>query len=451
MRFNNNNRFTEKTHEGGKAKRLDAKQEIIKMCVTSLLENKFYESGEDQIKRLQSYLENVDADFVLKVAIFSREYGLRSINHFITAWYVKNYAGQEGIRGKLTRFLNKIVRRPDELGEILGALTYLNGGKFVFPNSLKIAFGEVLKKFDDYQLAKYRNKGDIKLYDIINLGHYKGYEKLMTGKLKSAETWEKKLSSGEEKDKAFTELLKENKLGAVALFKNLRNMLESDVDQDLIVSAIDKANTKGIFPYEIMKSLWATKHMTNLTSSLVTKVEEAAVKSFGNLGLEGKTAVLVDTSGSMTRRMSNNSDMSYIHIASFYGAMAEKNGGVSYAWATDTRRPNIMAWDGLLRIAHAITNTDVGMGTNIQQAIDYVKNDYDNIIVFSDMQTTGYIQDTGKAKNVYLFDLSGYKNSINLNGRFVEMAGFTDVFFKLCKDLRDLKPMVKYVESIEIN
>jgi hypothetical protein len=74
MRFNNQNRFTETNHNGWVVIALNPKKEIIKMCLTSLLEGKFYETAKDQIDRLISYMNLVDPDFLLKVALFSREY-----------------------------------------------------------------------------------------------------------------------------------------------------------------------------------------------------------------------------------------------------------------------------------------------------------------------------------------------------------------------------------------
>jgi hypothetical protein len=191
-----------------------AEEELLKICLTSMFENSFYESNGQLAERVVQYLQQVDGDYILKLAIFSRNYGLRSINHFLIARYVQNYRGKLS-RKKLQNALQKMIWRPDELGEILGALKLLNGGKFVFPNALKSIFGDILEnQFDEYQLGKYQNKGDIKICDIINLGHYKGdkIDKLMKGKIETPDTREKDMSSGGDKKEVFTEKLKKRKL-----------------------------------------------------------------------------------------------------------------------------------------------------------------------------------------------------------------------------------------------
>jgi hypothetical protein len=44
------------------------------MCLTSFIEDSFYEKHDDKIKRIQEYVKNIDVNFILKLALFSREY-----------------------------------------------------------------------------------------------------------------------------------------------------------------------------------------------------------------------------------------------------------------------------------------------------------------------------------------------------------------------------------------
>ena len=57
----------------------------------------------------------------------------------------------------------------------------IDSKKTIIPNAMKVAFKELLEGFDEYKLGKYKNKGEMKLHDIVNLVHAKGplIDKLM--------------------------------------------------------------------------------------------------------------------------------------------------------------------------------------------------------------------------------------------------------------------------------
>lgn len=58
----------------------------------------------------------------------------------------------------------------------------MNFNSIILPNALKFAIKQRLESFNDYQLAKYRGKGEaINLYDIVTLVHAKSepIDKLM--------------------------------------------------------------------------------------------------------------------------------------------------------------------------------------------------------------------------------------------------------------------------------
>ena len=97
---------------------------------------------------------------------------------------------------------------------------------------VKKGLAAAFPKFDEYQLAKYDRGGPIKLRDVLFLCHAKPrdaaqagvWKKLIWGRLTTPDTWEVALSSGADKREAWERLLRENKLGALALLRNLRNM-----------------------------------------------------------------------------------------------------------------------------------------------------------------------------------------------------------------------------------
>lgn len=64
------------------------------------------------------------------------------------------------------------------------------------------------------------------------------WKRLIWGRLTTPDTWEVTLSSGAEKGQAWERLLREQKLGALALLRNLRNMREAGVDESLVLIAL---------------------------------------------------------------------------------------------------------------------------------------------------------------------------------------------------------------------
>jgi hypothetical protein len=110
--------------------------------------------------------------------------------------------------------LGKVIQRPDELTEFLSI--YWKEGKASLPNQVKKGLGNALRKFDEYQLAKYnRTQKEVKLCDVLNLCHPKPdnseqadlWGRLLQGTLETPDTWETKLSAGADKKDTFTRLI----------------------------------------------------------------------------------------------------------------------------------------------------------------------------------------------------------------------------------------------------
>lgn len=453
MKFNTDTLQVTQTHQWGKALYLTDKVELIKICLTSFLEKTYYETQTDIIERIQSYVRDIDSYFILQLAIFSRDYWLRSVNHLLTALWIQKEMGKPWMRIKLYNFLNKMIKRPDELWEIIAAyngIVYTKKGKTIIPNSLKWAMSKLFEnnKFSEYQLSKYKNKWFLRIHDIINMIHAKWQDKIMKWELETPNTWEVRLSIWEDKNKVFTELLDTNKLWSKAMLMNLRNMIDAWVDQNKIIAAMDIANWKGIFPFEFMKWLWEIR--TTVSKPLLHKLIEKTKEWFMSLNFDGKVAIWVDTSGSMFTNMSQKSTYQYVDVAAFYWALCELCGGTVYAWSDMAKRPNIYTWDGFLSIVDKIKWTDVWYGTYPQYFIEAVKNDYDIAIMFSDGQFAHALQDVGKLKNVYVFNLASYQNTIAINGKIIEVSGFNDIMFRLGSDLNNISKLEKEIQSIKI-
>src|SRR5580698_11107890 len=109
----------------------------------------------------------------------------------------------------------------------------------------------------------------------------------------SRQQWEVALSAGADKREAWERLLREQKLGALALLRNLRNMREAGVDESLVLAALSSMSTARVLPFRFLAAArYAPQWEEALEQAMLTCVA-------GQEKLRGKTIVLVDVSGSM--------------------------------------------------------------------------------------------------------------------------------------------------------
>lgn len=447
-----------KNYEGAKAIKISDKSELVKLCLTSFLEKTFYETAEETMERIIAYAKWVDQDFLLKLAIFSRDYGLRSINHLLAAIYIVNNSGKTWVRQKFSKFLNKMIRRPDEMGEILGAFNALiESEKTIIPNILKVSFKELLEtKFDKFQLQKYKNKWDFKLHDIVNLvhAHNDNIDLLMKWDIGTADTWESRLSAGQDKWEAFGQLIAENKLWSKALLMNIRNILEWGVDQTVLAEYINKANVKWIFPFDIMKAIWAVSSNTiqqKINNKIITALEEMALRAYGDLPLEGKVAVICDISRSMTlEKMSDKSGFCPADVAAFYTALAYVSGWDTwvFTFASTAEELKMIAGDSVWRVFNEIRKNMNWGWTNVQSAIDMVKDKYDTALIFTDGQFADEIKNTGNLKQVILANFVGYKNCNMTKWNILEISWYSDIMLKYSSDLKNISWIITQIEAV---
>src|SRR5262249_28739102 len=130
------------------------------------------------------------------------------------------------------------------------------------------------------------------------------------GRLTTPDTWEVALSSGTNKREAWERLLREQKMGALALLRNLRNMREAGAAESLVLNALREMSTARVLPFRFLA---AARYGPQWEEVL----EQAMLKSVATAEmLPGKTIVLVDVSGSMTAPLSRRSEMQRTDAAS---------------------------------------------------------------------------------------------------------------------------------------
>ncbi len=431
---------SEYTHEGAKAFRLTSPELKLRRSVMSCLlwESEFYEDGESIAERISSLADQVSSQCLSDLIIEVRtKYYLRHVPLLLLLSLIKKNDSK-----LIADTIYNTIQRPDELSELLAL--YWKDGKKPIDNQLKKGLAKAFTKFDAYSLAKYNRDKEIKLRDVMFLVHPKAkneeqaitFKKLANNELESPDTWEVNLSKGADKKETFERLLKENKLGYLALLRNLRNMIQSNVDDDLIRQAILKTeNIKMILPFRFIA---AARHAPNFENEL----DIAMMHSINELPeLSGLTVVLVDVSGSMTQKLSQKSDMTRMDAAAGLASIikSEKLRVFSFSNKLVEVPSNRRGMSGVDAVIHSqdYCGTDlIGALNNLYKIIP----EMDRLIVISDEQISIDISNSNTLPlpngKPYMINVASYKNGVGY-GKWIHIDGFSENVIKYIYELEN--------------
>src|SRR5229473_3415423 len=197
-------------------------------------------------------------------------------------------------------------------------------------------------------------------------------------------------SSGANKGEAWERLLREQKLGALALLRNLRNMREAGVDESLVLNALREMSTARVLPFRFLA---AARYAPQWEEAL----EQAMLKSVAvSEKLSGRTIVLVDVSGSMTAPLSRRSEMQRTDAAYGLAVLLREIGGKVAVFSFSDNLVEVPAHRGFA-LRDAIDASQRHNGTYLGKAVEELnrKKKYDRLIVITDEQA----HDTAPAPN----------------------------------------------------
>ena len=441
------------THEGAVAVYVDVEHRLRRSVMACLLwEDQFYEDGQSIADRIEADVNELlktpgGAQIVADIAYQARtDMKLRHVPLLLLATLIKSQT-QEA-REVLALAIGRVIQRPDEMGELISLYFKLTGGKRrMLTAQMKKGLGAAFRKFNEYELAKYNSASDaIKLRDVLFLIHAqpeskeqeKLWKRLVDKTLETPDTWEVALSGGEGKKETFTRLLTENKLGALALLRNLRNMQQAGVDEDLIRSGLATMKTERVLPFRFIT---AAKYAPRLEPQL----EQAMFRCLADQDkLSGKTVLIVDCSGSMHGQISDKSELDRLGAAAALAMLLrEICEEVSiYATAGDDHRrihatmlvPPRRGFALRDLLSYTETSRKIGGGgIFLKQVIDYAKpqenGEADRIIVITDEQDCDLVNKPASAKpfgrNNYLINVASYRNGIGY-GEWLHIDGWSE-------------------------
>lgn len=421
MRTNTRVRKTVQTHGGAPAfPYLTPLQQLRRSVLSCLLwESEFYESGQNIGERIAELAEQVGAEELAQLIIEARAVQhLRHAPLLLLACLAKRGGGL------VSRTLYETIQRPDELAEFLAV--YWRSGKTPLAKQVKKGLAQAFQKFDAYQLAKYNRDNPIKLRDVLFMVHAKPkddtqaatWKQLADGTLAAPDTWEVSLSAGKDKKATFERLLRDGKLGYLALLRNVRNMVEAGVDVDLVRAAIVARKGAGrVLPFRYVAAARACP-------MLEPAIDHALLEAIGDISpLPGRTVVLVDVSGSMDYPLSRKSDLRRIDAAC---ALASLVNGDVRMFSFSNGVVEVPPRRGMAGIDALIKSQPHG-GTDLAGAVAAInlRVPHDRLIVITDEQaTTGRVPDP-VAQRAYMINVASNKNGVGY-GAWAHIDGFSE-------------------------
>jgi 60 kDa SS-A/Ro ribonucleoprotein len=418
-----------RTHEGAPARRITDEQALRRSILACLLwESQFYEDGVEIAGRIRELVPKVDAAKVAALALESRQ--AMKLRH-APLLLVREMARHATHRGLVADTLARVIQRADELAEFVAI--YWAEGRAPLSGQVKKGLAAAFPKFDAYALAKYDRAGVVRLRDVLFLCHAKPrdaeqaevWKRLIDGTLESPDTWEVALSAGGDKREHWERLLTERKLGALALLRNLRNMQQAAVPEDLVLAALAGMKTDRVLPFRFLA---AARHAPQWEEAL----EAAMFRAVGDRAkLPGRTVLLVDVSGSMIAALSHRSEMQRTDAAYGLAILLREIAEKVTVYTFSDKLVRVPSRRGFA-LRDALEHSQPHSSTQLGAALDAVDEPYDRIVVITDEQSHDRVP-APKATG-YVINVASYKNGVGY-GPWTHIDGWSESVIEYIREL----------------
>jgi hypothetical protein len=417
---------TARTYEAEVTQRLDPRRELRRTVLTCLLwESTFYEKGNGIAKRIVELSALNKSEHVAALAREARDQmQLRHVPLFL----VRELARRKGAGRLVAETLEHVIQRADELGEFV--MLYWKARKEPLSAGVKRGLAAAFTKFDAYQLAKYNRESAVKLRDVLLLCHAKPkdaqqaalWKKLVENTLESPDTWEVALSAGKDKRETWERLLRDNKLGGMAILRNLRLMLAAGVAPKMIADRLEK----GIAPALPFRFVTAARQAPKLEQA----IEKAMLKGVAGFEtLAGVTGLVVDVSGSMNYKLAKKGECARMDAAA----------GLAILLREKTEKFNVATFsDSCVALApqrgfalrDAIVGSQAHSGTYLKRALTTLQawtdwRDVDRLIVITDEQSHHGILPAW-TNRAYVINVAPYKCGISYENGWTRIDGWSE-------------------------
>ncbi len=490
-------------YEGEKAFALTPQKELYATVATASLNGQFYEKVDAKLMRIRKLIAANDPLFVAQLAVYAREQmNLRSVPLVLAVELAKQQSGN-ALVGRLT---TRVIQRADEITELLSYYALANERTEEkklnkLSRQLQKGLAASFNKFDEYQFAKYNRDSAVKLKDALFLVHPKAandaqqmiFNKIVKDELQVPYTWETELSAlgqrkfetKDAKQAAITakweEMIFSNKIGYMAMLRNLRNILEAEVSKEALNKVCDFISNENAvakskqLPFRFLSAYREIKAVDNgRVGKVLDALEDAVIYSAANIaGYDEDTKVVIaaDVSGSMYTPISAKSKVQNFDIGLMLSMLLQSRcedvttGMFGDTWKTiNVPKKNILSNVEEFRRREG----EVGYSTNgflVIKDLLQRRKVVDKVMMFTDLQmwnsTVSYETMADMWKNykkiapsakLYLFDLAGHGNApLNVERDDVFLiAGWSDKIFDVLKAMEAGSNAVNLIDAIAI-
>jgi hypothetical protein len=341
---------------------------------------------------------------------------------------VRELARRKGAGPQVADALERVIQRADELGEFVAL--YWKDKKQPLSAGAKRGLARAFTKFDAYQLAKYNRDSTVKLRDALFLCHAKPkdaeqaavWKKLVENTLEPPDTWEVALSAGKDKRANFERLLREGKLGGLAVLRNLRLMLASGVEPKLIRERLDKGVARAL-PFRFVT---AARHAPKLEDA----IEKAMLKGIAGFDkLAGSTGLVVDVSGSMDGKLSSKGETTRMDAAAGLAILLREKAEDLCIATFSEACVELPARRGFA-LRDAIAGSQAHSGTYLKRALESLRlksewRELDRVIVITDEQSHDGILPAWTPK-ACVVNVAPYKHGVSYGNGWTHVDGWSE-------------------------
>lgn len=416
------------THNGASVPSINAEKQLSRLVLASMLwEKQFYMDGKSHAELVKDLVTKVAPAKVAALAVTAREkFKLRHIPLLLT---------RELARGSKLKadVLEAVVQRPDELGEFMSL--YWAEKKEPLSNQVKKGLAAAFSKFNEYQLAKWdKGSAKVSLRDVMFMCHPKPtspeqealFKRVAEDKLVTPDTWETQLSAGADKKETFSRLMAENKLGALAFLRNLRNMINAGISESEIRAYSKKVNIDRVLPFRYVAAARIVPQLEDMLEAMMLRSLSSMEK------LPGKTVLLVDVSGSMFgTKISEKSDLDRFDAAAALAMLCKEicEDVEVYTFSNDLVR---VAPRSGFALRDALFKSQNHAGTALGSALSKLVSSHDRLIVFTDEQTSDRVG-APKCGNGYIVNVAAYQNGVN-HSAWTTISGFSEAIIDYIRE-----------------
>ena len=422
----NTKRASLTTHEGAPARHISVLAQLRRSVLSCLLwESEFYEDSVEIGKRIADLTARCMPEDVAALAVEAREQ--MHLRH-VPLLLLRELARHPRVVDRpqlLSKAMAKVLQRADEPAEFLAL--YWKDKKQPLSKQVKRGLAWSLRRFGEYDLAKYNRDTEITLRDVLFMSHARPkdeaqaalWKKLAANELATPDTWEVQLSAGADKKETFERQIREKKLGYFALIRNLRNMEQAGVDVQLVREAIlaRKGGADKILPFRYIA---AARHAKQFEPQLDVAMQAALAEL---PKLTGATIVLVDNSGSMSAQLSRKSEMTRADAAAGVAIVARGVCESVRVFAFSDDCVEVPPRTGMALRDAIRTATRMG-GTRLGAAVTKVSGlPHDRLIVVTDEQSADRVPDPrGRG---YMINVASNRNGVGY-GKWLHVDGWSD-------------------------